>query len=153
MSSTIDFTEENYESKVVEAFTKYERDVIAAAPLFELDGARLETIARTLPHNQATYAQKAVEVKAIMKWLENQKARLEAIHLKNYNRGSRALSATDQRILLGGEPNIIELNNLIIEAAQLLGKFDEITDAFRQMGWMCGNITKLRVAELGDIIL
>jgi len=121
--------------------------------LFNLEGERLEKIARTVPLHQSAYAQKALEMKGVMKWLENHKGKLEAMHLKNYGKGQRALSVTDQKTLMAGEPNVIELNQLIIEAATLYGKLDEITEAFKQMGWMCGHITKLRVAELGDIIL
>jgi hypothetical protein len=72
---------------------------------------------------------------------------------KNYTKGGRALSATDQRILLAGEKDIVETNQLIIEATLLYGKLDSIVEAFKQMGWMIGHITKLRVAELGDIII
>jgi type IV secretory pathway TrbD component len=136
-----------------EIFEAAELEIRKAEPLFELDGERLELLARNVPQHQAHYALLAQEQKQLMKWLENQKAKLEAIHLKNYSRGQRALSTTDQKILMGGEQNIVEINQLIIAAAELYGKLEQITEAFKQMGWMVGHITKLRVAELHEVIL
>jgi hypothetical protein len=153
MSLALELTEGTYGAQLLEIFPLYQRSIAEAEPLFELEGERLERIARTVPKHQSTYAQKALEMKGVMKWLENYKGKLEAIHLKNYNKGQRALSVTDQKTLTAGEPNMIELNQLIIEAATLYGQLTEITEAFKNMGWMVGHITKLRVAELGDIIL
>ncbi len=153
MSFLFTLNEETYGEQLIEIFDKYEREIAKAEPLFVIEGERLEVLARNLPQHQGHYAMKTQDMKQLVKWLENYKAKLEAIHLKNYNRGQRALSATDQRIFLGGEQNVIELNQLIIEASLLMSKLDAITEAFKQMGWMIGNITKLRVAELQDVII
>lgn len=153
MSFLFTLDENKLDEQLPEIFAKAEREILKAEPLFDIEATRLELLARDLPMHQAHFDLKAQEMKQLMKWLENYRAKLEAVHLKNYNRGQRALSATDQRIFLGGEQNIVETNQLIIEATLLYSKFDSITEAFKQMGWMLGHITKLRVAELGDIII
>lgn len=153
MSFLFTLDETKLGEQLPEIFEAAELEIRKAEPLFELDGERLELLARNVPQHQAHYALLAQEQKQLMKWLENQKAKLEAIHLKNYSRGQRALSTTDQKILMGGEQNIVEINQLIIAAAELYGKLEQITEAFRQMGWMVGHITKLRVAELHEVIL
>jgi hypothetical protein len=153
MSFLFTLDEDKLSEQLPEIFAKAEREILKAEPLFEIEGQRLELLMRNLPQHQGHYAQKAQEMKQLMKWLENYKAKLEFIHLKNYSRGQRALSATDQRVFLGGEQNVIEVNQLIIEANLMYSKFDEITEAFKQLGWMLGNITKLRVAELHEVII
>jgi hypothetical protein len=145
--------EDKLAAQLPDLFDDYEREIAKAEPLFDIKGERLEMLARDLPQHQGHYNLKMQEMKMLMKWLENYKAKLEAIHLKNYSRGQRALSASDQKIFLAGESNIIELNQLIIEATLMHGKLEAIVDSFRQMGWMVGNITKLRVAELQEVIL
>lgn len=153
MSFLFTLEEDKLAEQLPDLFAKYESAVAKAEPLFEIKGSRLEVLARDLPKNQADYSVKAMEMKHLMKWLENHKAKIEAVHLKNYSRGQRALSATDQRIYLAGEKEVVELNQLIIEATLLYNQLEEIVESFKQMGWMIGNITKLRVAELGDIVI
>ena len=153
MSFLFTLDEEKLNEQLPEIFTRTEREISKAEPLFKIEGERLEVLARNLPMHQAHFDLLAQEMKQLMKWLENYKAKQEAIHFKNYSRGQRALSATDQRILLAGEKEIIETNQLIIEASLLYGKLDSIVEAFKQMGWMLGHVTKLRVASLEDVMI
>lgn len=134
-------------------FTKYESEVKKAEPLFSLEGERLEVIARTLPYNQAHYDMLAQEAKQLVKWLENHRARIEARLTKNYLQGNRAYGARETATLIGGEKEMVEINQLIIEAALAHQRLDSIVEGFKQMGWMLTNITKLRVASLQDVII
>src|SRR3990167_4377700 len=140
MSFLFTLDESKLTEQLPEIFDAIELEIKKAEPLCEIEGVRLELLARDLPKHQGHYDLKAQEMKQLMKWLENYKAKQEAILLKNYSKGQRALSATDQRILISA-------------ATELYGKLDAIVEAFKQMGWMIGHITKLRVAELGDIII
>ena len=45
------------------------------------------------------------------------------------------------------------MNELIIEAKLLHQHLEEIKDAFVSMGWATTNIVKLRVAELGEVVI
>jgi len=140
--------------QLADIFSKAEKEIAKAPALFELEGQRLELLARNVPMHQAHYDQWGHELKAIMKWLENYKAKQEALALKNMTAGNnRVFSATDQKMLINGTKDIIETNQLIIEATMLYGKFDAITEGFKQMGWMVGHITKLRVAELHEVVI
>ena len=153
MSFLFELQEERLAEQLPDIFAKAEAEILKAEPLFDIEGERLEVLARMLPKHQAYYNELAQEMKHLVKWLENYKAKQEAILLKNYSRGQRALSATDQRILLAGEKDTVETNQLIIEASMMQGKLDGIVEAFKQMGWMIGHVTKLRVASLEDIVL
>lgn len=134
-------------------FENYQQHINSAEPLFSIEGVRLELIARDLPINQTFYAHRAAEMRQVIKWLENYKAKLEARYTKNYSQGQRALGAREAATFISGEKEIVELNQLIIEATLLYQQLDDIVEGFKQMGWMLGNITKLRVAELQDVII
>lgn len=134
-------------------FENYEKHIKNAEPLFTLEGERLETIARTLPHHQTFYAQRAVEMGKVVEWLENYKSKLQSRFAKNYSQGQRALGVREAATFIAGEKDIVELNQLIIEATLIHNQLEEIVEGFKQMGWMVGNITKLRVAEIHETIL
>lgn len=153
MSFLLELDEHQLNEQLPPIFEKAELAIKNAEPLFKIDGQLLEVLSRNVPMHQAHFDLKAQEMKQLMRWLENYKGKLEAIHLKNYNKGQRALSATDQRILMGGERDIIEVNQLIIEATLFYSKFDAITEAFKQMGWSLSSIVKLRIAELHQVII
>ncbi len=134
-------------------FSRYQSEIEKAEPLFVLEGRRLEEIARSLPYHQSHYDQLAREAQQLVKWLENSKARIEARLTKNYLQGQRAFGARETSTLVAGEREMVEHNQLIIEATIFHQKLDSIVEAFKQMGWMVGNITKLRVAELQNVVI
>jgi len=134
-------------------FEKWQREIDSAEPIFKIEGERLEKLARDIPHNQVHYAKLAQEARALVKWLEIQRAQKESKYLKNYNNSPRALGVKEQAVYMGGEKEIVEINQLIVETALKQQQLDEIVDAIKQMAWQVGNITKLRVAELQDTVL
>ena len=134
-------------------FSRYDEEIAKAEPLFQLEGSRLEVIARSLPYNQAHYAKLAEEAKQLVKYLENYRSKVESRLTKNYLNGQRAYGAREQSVMIAGEREMVETNQLIIEASIRYNQLNEIVDAFRQMGWQVGNITKLRVASLNDVII
>jgi hypothetical protein len=134
-------------------FDAWQKEIDGAEPIFKIEGERLEKLARDLPHHQVFYSQRALEARAIVKWLEIQKGRSEARYVKNYNNSPRALGAKEQAQYLQGEKEIVEWNQLIVEAELKRGQLEEIVEAIKQMGWMIGNITKLRVAEMQDAVV
>ena len=139
--------------QLVDLIEKFEMDIKKAEPLFQLEGRRLEEIARSLPHHQSFYDQRRQEAKQLVKWLENQRAKIEARLTKNYLQGQRAYGARETTTLISGERDMVDHNELIIEAQLVQQKLEAIVDAFTQMGWMVGNMTKLRVAELHTAVL
>lgn len=153
MSFLFTLEEDKLADQLPAIFENYENHIKQAEPLFDLDGMRLELIARNLAQHQVAYARRAAEMKHVVKWLENYKAKLEARFTKNYSQGQRALGVREATTFINGEKDIVELNQLIIEASLLYSQLDEIVEAFKQMGWMLGHVTKLRVAELQEAII
>ena len=134
-------------------FEKFEREVHGAKPIFDIEGSLLEKIARDLPRHQFYYAGLMQDARAIMKWLEIQKAQKESRHVKNYNNQPRALGVKEQSLYIQGEKDVVELNQLIVSANLYFSQFEEIVESLKQMGWMLGSIVKLRVSEMHDVII
>lgn len=138
---------------LLDFFEQWSLEVAESEPIFQIEGQQLEKIARDLAHHQAFYAQRFTEARALVKWLEIEKAQKEMRHVKNYNNNSRALGVKEQSIYVAGERDVVEFSQLIVEANLRQQQFEQIVDALKQMGWMVGNIVKLKVAELNDIVL
>lgn len=153
MSFLFELDDERWQQQLPELIEKYEKEIAQAEPLFDLDGKRLELIARSLPYNQTHYDQLAQEAKQLVKWLENYRARIEARLTKNYLQGQRVYGARETATLIAGEKDMVEMNQLIIEATLVQQKLDAIVEGFKQMGWMVGNIVKLRVSQLEQVVL
>lgn len=153
MSFLFTLEEDKLGTQLPSIFAKYEKKIAEAEPLFKLEGMRLEVIARSLPYHQVEYEEFSQDMKQVMKWLENYKAKVESRLLKNYMQGQRALGAREINAFIAGEQEIVELNQLLIESNLLHSKLDAIVEGFKQMGWMVGAIVKLRVAELSEVIL
>lgn len=153
MSLTLQLDEERLD-EIVPLLPKYEDKIAAAEHIFQLEGRRLEEIMRTLPHFQSSYDESYHEMKALEAWVENIKEKKTSKLWKKYNEGySRALSTRDIQSYIAGEKDIVELNQIIIEITLLKNKLFSIVEALKQLGWMAGNVTKLRIAELQDVIL
>ena len=146
--------EEDSLDKIVNLLDKYENLIELAEPIFKLEGRRIEEIARTLPHYQSNYDQFLQELKGLEEWLNNIKEKKTAKLWKRYNEGySKALSSRDIQAYIAGEKDIVDLNQIIIEVTLLKSKFASIVEALKQLGWMLGHITKLRISEMEDAIL
>lgn len=146
--------DENRLPEIIPILEKFEARALASEPIFQLEFKRIEEVARTLPHNQSNFDQAYQELKALEEWLNNIKEKKIAKLWKKYTEGySRALSTKDIQAYVGGEKEIVDLNQIIIEVSLLKNKYLSIVEALKQMGWMLGHITKLRVAEMQDAIL
>ena len=153
MSFMLTLSEERLE-EIVPLLAKYEEKIAAAEPIFKLEGRRLEEIMRTLPHYQSSYDQSYQEVRGLEDWIINIKEKKVGKLWRKYNEGySRALSAKDIQAYIAADQEIVELNQILIEVVVLKNNLNAIVESLKQMGWMCGHVTKLRIAELQDAIL
>jgi DNA topoisomerase VI subunit B len=153
MSFLLELDESKLDAQLIPLLESFDADIAKAEPLFNIEGQLLEVVARTLPQHQAFYHVRACEAKQLMKWLENHKEKIEGRLRKNYERGQRAYTITETNAFLSGEREMVEHKQLIIEATLAKEKLEAIVEAFRQMGWMVGNVVKLRVASLQDVVL
>lgn len=150
---TLGQTTDELQAQLPEIFERLEREIAAAKPIFVMEGERLERLARDVPLYQAKYAQLAQEAKAVGRWLEILKGQKLSKYTKNYNNSPRSLGVKEQSVYLQGEPEVVEVSQLIAAMEHYLEQLNEIVEAIKQMGWMIGHITKLRVAELQEAII
>jgi hypothetical protein len=140
--------------EIVSLLPRYEERIKAAEPIFRLEERRLEEVMRVLPHHQSSYDQSHQEMKALEEWLNNIREKKVGKLWKKYTESySRALSAKDIQAYINAEPDIVALNQIIIEVVLLKNNLSAIVESLQQMGWMCGHITKLRISEMQDAIL
>jgi hypothetical protein len=136
---------------ILELLPKYEQKVLDAEPIFKLDNKRLEEIMRTLPHHQASYDQAYQEMKALEEWLNTVKDKVTARFWKKYIEGyPKALATRDVQAYIAGEKEIVELNQITIEVTLIKNHLSSIVESLKQLGWMMGHVTKLRIAEMQD---
>ena len=139
---------------ILDVLPKYEQKVLEAAPIFKLEGRKLEEIMRTLPHHQSNYGRAFHEIKALEDWLQNVNEKETAKLWKKYLEGyPKQLSQNDIKSYIAGEKVIVELNQIIIEVSLIKNHLSDIVDAIKNMGFMMGNVTRLRVAELDEATL
>lgn len=141
-------------SEIIPFLPKYEAKIEAARPIFKLEGRKLEEVMRTLPHYQSSYDQSYQELKSLEDWINIIKDKKTGKLWKKYNEGySKALSTRDIQAYIASEKDIVELNQIALEITLLKSNMQSIVESLKQIGWMVGNITKLRVAEMQDAIL
>lgn len=140
--------------EIIPLLAKFEEKIAAAEPIFKLEGRRLEEIMRTLPHYQSSYDQSLQEVKGLEDWVTTIKDKKVGKLWKKFTEGySRQLTARDIQAYINADQEIVDLNQIIIEVVVIKNNLAAIVDSIRQIGWMTGSITKLRIAEMQDTIL
>jgi hypothetical protein len=153
MSFILTLDDERLE-EIVPLLPRYEERIAAAEPIFLIEGKRLEEVMRTLPHYQSSYDQSYQELKGLEDWLNNIKDKKVSKLWKKYTEGySRQLTTKDITAYIAGEKDIVEINQILIEVALLKNNTLAIVEALKQLGWMVGHITKLRISEMQDAIL
>lgn len=140
--------------EIIPLLPKYEKMIAAAEPIFKIEGQRLEGVMRTLPHYQSSYDQAFQEMKGLEEWIINIKEKRVGKLWKKYNEGySKTLSTKDITMYIASEKEVVEINQIIIEVVALKNNLLAIVESLKQLGWMVGHITKLRISEMQDAIL
>jgi hypothetical protein len=73
--------------------------------------------------------------------------------LQKYEGYSRQLSQTDIKQYIKGDPEFVEMSELILEITHLRNSINGIIDALDTMNWQMGHITKMAVASLEEYVL
>lgn len=153
MSITLQLDESKLD-EIIPVLDKYQDQIEAAAPIFNIEGRRLEEVARTLAHYQASYDQSLHDIKAVEEWINVIKEKKVGKLWKKYTEGySRQLTAKDIQAYIGADQEIVDINQIQIEVVRIKGHLAAIVESIKQLGWMVGHMTKLRVAELQDAVL
>lgn len=141
-------------SRIVDILDKANGELLAAEPVFDLNGRKLEEICRTHPHYLANYEQRRMDLKSLGDLVQAKRDALESRLWRKYLEGyQRALTSRDIQAYILGEPEYVQLTELLLEVTHLRDQFASVVKALEAMSWMLSHVTKLRVAEMQDAIL
>lgn len=154
MSKLIHLDESNFLDEIPTMFEQYEAKIAKSEALFKLEGRKLESIMRDLPLHQAEYSRLAAELKSLLEILSLYKDKIMARYWKKYLEGyNKSLATRDIQTYIQGEPEVVNIARIEIEIKHLRDNAVEISEALKQMGWQCGNITKLMISDMREAIL
>lgn len=140
--------------KIVDHVTRFEAEIEAAKPIFDIKGKRIEECSHTTPKHSAHYRSIAAELRALDELLELKKNAVEGACWKRYNEDHRrALNTRDIQAYIQHEPQVLEYAEIQLVIKHLRYQVDAIVEALQALHWQLNNITKLRVAELQDDVL
>jgi|694.fasta_scaffold60932_5 hypothetical protein len=139
---------------VLEYIDRYETRIEEVKPFFTLEGRKLVEVCRNIPKKLAEFKIYAAELKSIEELLSIRRDKIEGVRHKAYNEGySRQLSQTDIKQYIKGDPEFVEMSELILEITHLRNSINGIIDALDTMNWQMGHITKMAVASLEEYVL
>jgi hypothetical protein len=139
---------------LVHKILDYSDKIDEAAPIFDIEGKRIETLHRELPSNLVRYRQIADELKTLEQFLLIKKEKAESDAYRKFKEGSnRALQPSDIKAYVPGDKDVISWAELGLEVTLLRRKAESIVAALETWSWRISDITKLRIAELQDVIL
>lgn len=132
----------------------YEELITAAESMFELKGKVLEDAVKEHLQNLALYDTMLQECKTIEFFLETKKEETEATLHRHYLENSqRQLGARDLTMYIRGDPQMVEVNQVLLEVGHVKRQLEAVVEAFKTMGWSLSNIVKLRVVQIDHTTL
>lgn len=141
-------------NKIPARLSLYEQLIDNAEPLFELSGKSLEESCKQHAQNLMMYDLMLQECKTIEDVIRNKIEEIEGELYKKYNEhGPRALSSTDIKNYIKGDPKYVSALEILLEVVHVKRKLEAVVEALKSMGWSINNITKLRIAQLEHITL
>jgi len=141
-------------SKVPEKLQIYRELILAAEPVFKLDGKGLETACAEHAQNLMFYDLMLQEAKAIENWARMKMGEVEGRLYKSLNEGrQQRLSSTDIKAYIAGEPDYVQAYEIVLEVAHIKNQLQSIVEALQAMGYSLNNIVKIRVAQLEHVTL
>ncbi len=134
---------------LIDKLNEYDDYLEKAAPIFEMEGKKLEVLNRQLPKALSFYDRKLGEIKTIEDLIQMKIKEIESSHWKKYNeKYPRSLTTQDIRSYIAGEKDYIQMYEILLEVVNMKRQYEAVTDALRQMGWSLKNIVELRIAQL-----
>jgi hypothetical protein len=119
-----------------------------------IKGKRLELA----NYEQATwmsyYDERRVELHAIVRYMEMQVEKIRGKLWRDYTENySRELSPKDKDQYINNEKAFIDTTSLFLEIRELYEKFESVVESFKARGYALNNITRIRIADMGDYVV
>lgn len=141
---------QKYSAQIAELDQKAE----TFAAFFELDGRRLEEIAKN--YSKQKHSAKYLNNKVKL-YLEEVQTVLNSLEGKWWyfytEKYARTLSTKDIQMYISAVPEVVTVRQIIVNLNYVRGKYEAILDALDGLNWMISNMTKLRIASLEEEII
>lgn len=131
----------------------YEQMVQNAEPIFQLSGRGLEESCKEHAQNLMIYDIVLQECKTIEETIKAKMEEIEGELYQKYQTGPRALSSTDLKYYIKGDPRYVNAYEVLLEVAHVKRQLEAVVEALKSMGWSLNNIVKLRVAQMDHLTL
>jgi len=139
---------------LVDKLNEYDEHLEKAAPVFEMEGRKLEELNKQHPKALSFYDRKLGEIKTIEDLVQTKLKQIESAHWKRYNeKYPRSLSTQDIKAYIAGEKDYNQMYEILLEVINMKRQYEAVVDALKQMGWTLKNIGELRIAQLEQIEL
>jgi hypothetical protein len=137
--------------KIVETYEGYLSDF---QKNLIIKGKRLELA----NYEQATwmsyYDERRVELHAIVRYMEMYVEKVRGKLWRDYTENySRELSPKDKDQYINNEKAFIDATSLFLEIRELYEKFESVVESFKARGYALNNITRIRIADMGDYVV
>jgi hypothetical protein len=136
--------------KIPECIEHYYKELDTAKKEIGIYG-NLERASASMPGVVEHRFNQLQEIEAILEYLNIEKRRIRSKTFKKYLENyQRALSSRDVEKYVDGEPDVIDMEKIVLEFALLRNKWLGIIKGLDQKQWQITNIVKLRVAGMED---
>lgn len=119
-----------------------------------IKGKSLENANRENPSLYAFYDQRRVELKSLTDYMEREVERVKGRLFRSFTENSnRELSDRAKAEYVKGEQAYLDIHEIYLEVNEVYGQFSAAVEAFKMRGYALNNITKIRVANMENVIL
>lgn len=136
---------------VVNVLIEYDDQLMGYEDNLRVKGKTLEYALKEQASWYAYYNQRRIELKTIISFLELKLKKIRGEFYVQYNEnynpklGDRAIDRYIDR-----EPEVEKMNLFLLEAHEILERYDMILDAFNRRGFVLRDVTASRVNEVYD---
>lgn len=134
---------------VVNVLFDYEDKLVGYENNIQIKGKTLEQALKEQASWYAYYNERRIELNSIVKYLDQQLKKIRAELYVQYNENYNP-ALTDRAIekYIDRENTVLNMNRIILEAQEIIEKYDMILDAFNRRGFALRDITASRVNDI-----
>lgn len=133
----------------------YLNDLSDAESHLKIEGKSLEKANRENPSYQFYYQQRFVELNTLVKYFEREIDRVRGKLFRAYSPPNFNIDLTDRAKdkYIDNEQAFLDTQEIYLEVKEVRDHYDALVEAFRTRGYALNNMTKLRVANLEDVLI
>ncbi len=132
----------------------YESDLLNYEDNLTMIGKTIEYCLKEQPRWTAYYAERKVEIKSVVAWLESQTKKVRSrLYVEYHENYSIALGERVIEKYIDREDEYLNYNSYLLEFQEILGKYEMLLDAFNKRGFALRDIVQSRINSIQHDIL